>query len=261
VKPKAKSRLIKKSEKQRPDIEGGEHTLLFPDMETVGCKRCKSPFHDEEDCPQVKLTAAPTKFKSFRFPSRKDMNLKSGEVPFKFRVEFDPKDDEVEISRKRSLLRLNSDKVYKIMAYAVKAQESQRAALQYLIRLTDEMDIDDKVIQEERKALLGVVQTLDEVFARLSAVRTEKIKQAERMEELATKARSTARKARTRMSKQRQQDREFWVLRLPDSNVDTQLIYDEEPAINPADLIKQAADAILRKEEEKDIRTSDGDEG
>lgn len=255
MKPKAKSRLAKKSEK--PNIEGGEHTLMFPDMEALGCKRCKSPFHDEEDCPQVKLTAAPTKFKSFRFPSRKDMNLKSGEVPFKFRVEFEANDDEVEISRKRSLLRLNSDKVYKIMAYAVKAQESQRAALQYLIRLTDEMDIEDKVIQEERKALLGIVQTLDEVFARLSVVRTEKIKQAERMEELATKARSTARKARTRMSKQRQQDREFWVLRLPDSNVvGAPLLYDE--VTDPADLIKQAADAIMKKEMDKETDESEG---
>ena len=38
-------------------------------------------------------------------------------------------DDEVEIARKRALLRLNSSKVYSLMGLAVKAQEAQKVCL------------------------------------------------------------------------------------------------------------------------------------
>jgi hypothetical protein len=128
----------------------------------------------------------------------------------------------------------------------VKARDSQRAALQYLIRLTDEMDISDKVIQEERKRLLALVETVSESFAHISAVSTEKIKQAECMEEEATKARTSARKSRTRMAKKRQLDKDFWVLRLPDSGVGAPLVYGEEhPVVDAATLIKEPPKLFL----------------
>ena len=94
---------------------------FFPDWETFGCSLCKSPFHEEKDCPQTK-TGEP----KFKFRTRKEMGIKPGSLPFKFRVDIDPQvDDEVEVTRKRALLRLNSSKVYNLMGYSVKAQESQ----------------------------------------------------------------------------------------------------------------------------------------
>ena len=53
-------------------------------------------------------------------------------------------------------------------------------------------------------------------------------------------------------------EKEFWVLRLPDSNVDVPIIYGED--VNPADLFKEAADAILEKEKSKQINPEE-DEG
>jgi hypothetical protein len=80
----------------------------------------------------------------------------------------------------------------------------------------------------------------------LNRIRQNKIKQAEAMEEVGTEARQKARKVRTRVAKKKAQEQEFWVLRLPDSNIDVPIVYGEE--IDPANLFKEAANAILDKE-------------
>jgi len=228
---------------------------FFPEWETIGCPLCKSPFHEEKDCPQTK-TGEP----KFKFRTRKEMGVEPGSLPFKFRVDIDPQvDDEVEVTRKRALLRLNSTKVYNLMGYSVKAQESQKAALQWLIRLADELDIDDEYLQNERAQLLPLIQTLQESLQTLTRIRQEKIKQAEAMEEVATEARHKARKVRTRVAKKKAQEKEFWVLRLPDSNIDVPIVYGED--VDPANLFKEAADAILDKEKQKTISGSDEAEG
>jgi hypothetical protein len=228
---------------------------FFPDWETIGCPLCKSPFHEEKDCPQTK-TGEP----KFKFRTRKEMGIEPGcSLPFKFRVDIDPQvDDEVEVTRKRALLRLNSTKVYNLMGYSVKAQESQKATLQWLIRLADELDIDDEFLQKERAQLLPLIQTLQESLQTLTRIRQDKIKQAEAMEEVATEARQKARKVRTRVAKKKAQEKEFWVLRLPDSNIDVPIVYGE--SIDPADLFKEAANAILDKEKQsRDTETDEAD--
>ena len=224
------------------------------EWEQIACPICKSPFHEEKECPQSKIEEP-----KFKFRTRKEMGLEPGSLPFKFRVDIDPQvDDEVEVTRKRALLRLNSSKIYNLMGLSVKAQESQKAALQWLVRLADELDVDDVALQKERGELLPLIQTLQDAFRTLTHIRQTKIKQAEAMEEVATKARSGARKVRARITKNKTVEKEFWVLRLPDSNVDVPIIYGED--VNPADLFKEAADAILEKEKSKQINPEE-DEG
>ena len=79
------------------------------------------------------------------------------------------------------------------------------------------------------------------------------------MEEVATEARQKARKVRTRVAKKKAQEKEFWVLRLPDSTIDVPIIYGED--VDPASLFKEASEAILEKEKQKMIHTQDGEEG
>ena len=210
---------------------------MFPEVE--GCSICKSPFHDSKECPQTKEGEP-----KFRFKTRKELGLKKEELPFKFRVDIDPEvDNEVEISRKRALLRLNSSKVYNLMGLSIKAQESQKTALRWLVQLSEEMDIEDDQLQQERNLLLPLIATLQDAFKKLSLVRQAKVRQAEAMEEVSTRARRTSRKARTRKKKE---DKDFWVLRL-NSGVDVPLIYGEDKT--PSELLQEVADAIKSKEE------------
>ena len=222
----------------------------FPnDWDSLGCANCKSPFHEVKDCPQTK-TAEP----KFRFKTRKELKVKEGTLPFKFRVDIDPQaDNEAEVTRKRALLRLNSNKVYNLMGMAVKAQEAQRSALQWLLRFCDELDVEDKELQEERAKLLPVIQSLQEALSTLTTVRKTKIRQAEEMEEVATNARNRARQARMRISKKAKQPKEeFWLMRLPNSNIDIPVVVGQEKT--PAELFKEVADAIRLKEQLKQYR-------
>jgi len=230
----------------------------FPqeEWEKIGCPTCHSPFHGVEDCPQTK-TGEP----KFRFKTRKEMKVKDGSLPFKFRIEVNPEmDDEVEIARKRSLLRLNSGKVYSLMGLAVKAQEAQKSALQWLIRLADELDIDDPEIQEEREKLLPIIQSLQPVLSTLTEIRKTKIKQAEEMEEVAISARNQTRQARLRLARKvKPPKEEFWIMRLPNSNVDIPVVVGED-AKTPSELFKEVADAILEKEKSKQAEAETGNE-
>jgi len=216
-------------------------------MGSIGCKQCKSPFHEEKDCPQTKTGES-----KFQFQSRKEMGLEPGSLPFKFRVEIDPEaDSEVEVTRKRALLRLNSTKVYNLMGLSVKAHESQKTTLQWLIRLADELDIDDPALQKERSQLLPLIQTMQGTLQQLAQIQQVKIKQAEVMEATVTKARRKAGLVRTRIAKKadqkKEKEKDFWVLRLPDSNLDVPIALGE----NPLEILKEAADAILKKEKAK----------
>jgi len=155
--------------------------------------------------------------------------------------------------RKRSLMRLNSHKVYNLMGFSVKAHESQKATIAWLTRLFDELDIDDPAMQEERKALTPIIQTLQTAFREIGEIRQNKIRQAEQMEELVSKARSRARLVRERITKNdvnqhKMMDNDFWVLRLPDSSVDVPITAGD---VDPMELLKEAGKAILAAERSK----------
>lgn len=224
---------------------------LPEEWEAVGCKNCKSPFHSEEDCPKAKNGES-----KFQFRSRKEMGLEPGELPFKFRVEIDPeKDDVTEIARKRALLRLNSDRVYKQMAFSTQAADAQKAVLNWLLRLGDNMD------DEEKKLLAPVIREVQASLKKLQTIQTDKVNQAVKMEELVTKGRRTARKARLRILEREAKERkhklgDFWVTRLPDSSLDIPVPTEGE---NPLELFEKAAEAILEAEKDKSAKFSDTD--
>ncbi len=215
--------------------------LNFPhEWGSLLCPKCQSPFHEAEQC-------STGRDEEFKFKTRKELGLKNKDIPFKFQVEeVTPLDDEVEISRKRSLLRINTSKVYNLLGFSIKAQESQKAALQWIIRLADELDIEDDDLQEERNTLLPLIKTLQDVNQQLTQIRQTKVSQAVKMEELATNARRKAQRVRTRITKKKDVDKEFWVLKLPDSGVSVPILYDEN--VDPVSVFKQAAEAILEKE-------------
>lgn len=226
-------------------------------MDGIGCKRCKSMFHEEPDCPQTKTGES-----KFQFKSRKEMGLEPGSLPFKFQIEIDDAtDDEPEVIRKRALLRLNSRKVYDLLGVSVKAHESQKVALSYLMRLADELDIDDPTLQEERQRLIPLIESMQKTLKELTAIRQVKVKQAEKMEEVATKARRKAGSVRSRIAKRehdkRMQNKDFFVLRLPDSDVDIPVI---DGDVDPLTLIEDAVKAIREKEQSKSVEPFSGDE-
>jgi hypothetical protein len=237
--------------------DGFKVELEFPGVESIGCKRCKSIFHEEPDCPQTKTGET-----KFHFKSRKEMGLEPGSLPFKFQIEIDDAtDDEPEVIRKRALLRLNSRKVYDLMGVSVKAQEAQKAAVGWLTRLADEMDIDDPTLQQERNALIPLIMSMQDSLKKLTAIRQVKVKQAEQMEEIATKARRKAGAVRSRIAKKAQDERmknkAFFVLRLPESNVDLPVLSGD---VDPLQLVEDAVKAIREKELSRRSEPFSGDE-
>jgi hypothetical protein len=99
-------------------------------------------------------------------------------------------DDEPEIIRKRSLMHLESRKMYSAMGLAVRAHEAQKVALLWLSRMWEFLDND------ERASLGRVADGLKVATDVLSLVRNSKVAQTARMEKAMEKAWAQARKAR-----------------------------------------------------------------
>ena len=192
----------------------------------------------------------------FKFKNSRELKLEEETLPFKFRVEIDADDDETEIVRKKSLLRLNADKVYKFMGLTVKAQEAQKEALKWLVRLMDELDIDSLDLQKEKEELIPLIQSLQSNLTTLTKIRGEKIKQAEKMEEQVSNARIRVRK--NRLERKTPVKKDFFVLRLPDSNIDVPITEDTHSL---ADVFKELGDALLEKERLNHPPPEEEDEG
>ena len=172
------------------------------------CSNCGSPYHGEDACPQARRR---TKKSTFR--TRKQMGLKPGEVPFKFQAGIDPdKDNETEISRKRSLLRLNSQRVYMQMGCAVKAYNSMKETAKWIANLFEHMD------EEDRTECASVFMGIEGMLFGLETLSNQKIALAVKMEEMVEKERKHARTARMRLAKisadKSKKANEFGILRL-----------------------------------------------
>lgn len=207
------------------------------------CDKCGSPFHTASDCTSVTP--------KFQFKSRKQLGLNPGELPFKFRVEIDPNtDDEVEVARKKALLRLNSSRVYTQMGYAVKAQEAGVELRKYLTYILDNSD------EEEQSVLKPLLKGLDILQAELMKLRQSKISQAVKMEEIANEAHKQARKVRLhtkkKSSKKLKKDGEFYVFSLPGNNGEAEInIPVTAETDNPFEVFDDIKQSILRKERNK----------
>jgi hypothetical protein len=185
---------------------------------TSGCESCGSPFHSSSNCTNKKVA-------KYRFKSREELGLKPGELPFKFRVEIEGDDTEVEIARKRALMRLNASRAYKQMAFAVKAHEASLRLGKWVNSLLETLGEDDA---DERLVMKAVLMQAEKFESALSEIRDSKIAEAEKIEEILTKSRLDAHRARKKLAekhiKKLKKSGDFFVLRVP--AVDGQASYD-----------------------------------
>ena len=107
---------------------------------------------------------------------------------------IDPaRDDDNEIVRKRSLMRLDSRKIYNAMGLSVRAHDAQKAALLWLTRLWEFLS------DEEKRVLEPTLTRMKADFSELRLVAQAKISDAAKMEHAMEKAHKQARQARVRI--------------------------------------------------------------
>ena len=102
-------------------------------------------------------------------------------------------DDETEIIRKRSLMRLDSRKTYNALGLSMRAYNMQKGALLSLTNLWEFLS------EDEQKMLAPTMGRLKQAFDDLRAVSQVKVKEAAEMEMALDKAHKSARKARLRL--------------------------------------------------------------
>jgi hypothetical protein len=102
-------------------------------------------------------------------------------------------DDDNEIVRKRSLMRLDSRKIYNAMGLSVRAHDAQKAALLWLTRLWEFLS------DEEKRVLEPTLTRMKADFSELRLVAQAKISDAAKMEHAMEKAHKQARQARVRI--------------------------------------------------------------
>ena len=102
-------------------------------------------------------------------------------------------DDETEIIKKRSLMRLDSRKTYNQMGLALRAHEAQKASLLWLSRLWEFLS------EAEQQALAQTLEFLKRGYADLKLVAQSKVNEAAKMELELDKAHKSARRARLRL--------------------------------------------------------------
>jgi len=130
------------------------------------------------------------------FRTSKQLGLREGEIPFKFRVEIDPlKDDGAEVSRKKALLRLNSQRVYMQMGCVAKAHVSMAEAAKWLGRLHESMD------EEDRQAAAPLIAAAGRLLGEVERLARQKTDLAVRMEEAGEREWKHARAAWDRLAK------------------------------------------------------------
>jgi hypothetical protein len=99
-------------------------------------------------------------------------------------------DSDTEIVRKRSLMRLESGKIYNQMGLSVRAQETQRNVLIWITRLWEFLD------ESDREILAPTVASLKVGMEVLNDLRKAKVARAAAMEKQLTKEHRSALKAR-----------------------------------------------------------------
>jgi len=152
------------------------------------CSKCGSPYYGKHHrCAGME---------AFAFKTRKQMGLRDGELPYKFRVDIGNKDTETEVADKRALLRLNSQRVYMQMGCAAQALNSMHQTANWLGRLMENMD------EEDRTAMAPTLEVFEISLHSLEDLSRRKADNAVRMEELVERERRKARGARQRLMKE-----------------------------------------------------------
>ncbi len=167
----------------------------------------------------------------------------SDALPNQFRHwEIRDSDSETEIIQKRSLMRLDSRRIYNQMGLSVRAQESSKAALVWLVKMWEFLET------EEQAALEPTLRSLKLAFESLSVVRQAKIAQATKMEKAMEKAHQQARKARIKAAERASKD----ASKMPPPDSDSEGLGLMPVALDPTELLLQATESLLKREKEKD---------
>jgi hypothetical protein len=145
------------------------------------------------------------------------------------------RDGDDEIVRKRSLMRLDSRKIYNSMGLAVRAHDAQKAALLWLTRLWEFLG------EDEKRVLEPTFERMKAGFSELRLVAQQKISDAAKMEVAMEKAHKQARQARVRLM---DEDRKKAAVKAFKPHEDTEGFGNPEPAeIDP-----KALDTMSREE-------------
>lgn len=151
-------------------------------------------------------------------------------------------DNEDEIYRKRSLMRLDSRKIYNQMGLSVRAQESSKATLLWISKLWGFLEL------EEQQALAPVLKQLSDAFERLTLVRQSKIIQATKMEKAMEKAYAQARNARM---KAQEEQKKKEASKLPEAEQDSEGLGLSPIALDPNELMEQVREKLLNLDKSK----------
>lgn len=216
------------SEKLEPDeVEGEEEPA---ELDEAGKPIAKEP-EDEEEEPE------PKKIAEKKFPKLPGFSL----------WDVTLKDDETEIIRKRSLLRLVSRRVYTQMGLSVRAHENQRATMMWLQRCWEQSE------GEEADQLKLIIDTIRPAFDILGNFRQEKIEQVAQMEKASERVYAKARQARVLAEQKKQkklQKEKGAAIETITPQQDSEGLGLSPVAINPK-LIEDTARELLALEEAK----------
>jgi len=196
----------------------------------------------------------PRKLRKSRFAKSKEelagkkFKAFSEDLPPQFAEwEIKESDDDPEIYRKRSLMRLDSRKIYNQMGLSVRAQEATKAALLWLSRMWGFLELEEQII------LAPTLERLKDSLDVLSKVRRSKIIQATKMEKAMEKAYEQARRARMKAAeKQRKEASKF-----PPPESDSEGL-GLMPVGLESELLEQAKEKLLKLEKEKNAAKSKG---
>lgn len=154
-------------------------------------------------------------------------------------------DEETEIYNKRSLMRLDSRKIYNQMGLSTRAHDSAKAALLWVSKLWEHLE------PEEQQELAPTLERLKDVFAMLNLVRRSKIGQAVKMEKAMEQAYQQARIARSKAAAKLAKAREKDASKLPEAGQDSEGLGLTPVAIDPSQLFEQAREKLLKLDKTK----------
>ena len=174
-------------------------------------------------------------------------------VPDKFAAwQIGERDDDTEIVRKRSMMRLDSRKIYNAMGLSVRAHDTQKGVLLYLGGLMEFLSPD------EQKGLAPTVERLKRAFAELGQVRRAKIAEAVEMEKALSAAHKGARRARIRQADEAAKRRRAAVEPILPGEDSEGYSVPEPVALPPDKLLEQAKERLVSLDAEKALRKKKG---
>jgi hypothetical protein len=241
------------------------------------CRKCGREWSESlepEELEVLKRKPYPSTVKKVEKPKpKKNRFTKSKDTSRKYsswQIDADF-DDEDAIIKKRSLMRLDSRKLYNALGISMRAHDAQKASLMWLSRLWEFLS------EDEQKRLAPTVEYLKQGFSSLRGVVQAKIAESAEMEMALENAHKEARRAGLRMAGERferskvksikpHEDTEGYSNPEP-AVLDPKLLVDPSTAMAPltkAQLIEQAKEKLSNLDQEKALqkkreRPTDGD--